>query len=184
MKAISELFEQEVLAEKLTEKLEKLAGETGGRVVLLDAQNQVVREASSSGLDSLEAFHDQIGKKLREEWDEVRQALVSRKQSFFLEGEYRLIVFWVPVQAKGQLLGGLIGYGGFFDNELDEEGKRKKKEDLYHLLDLADLKVAWEDYLKAADQFKFVQPDKLEEEVVHLASLLGVLSAEGAVENV
>jgi len=180
MESISTLFEQEALAAKLKEEIVKLADKYGGRVIVLDQQNKIVSEGmSSTGLGSLIALNNKIKEKFNQEWLEIQQLIISRGESFFMEGDYGLIVFWMPICITGKTLGGLIGYGGFFDDACREEEKREKQENLYYLLGLNQMKISWDEYMKAVEGIKFIKPDDLEQSVKRLAALLGALATGG-----
>ncbi len=179
MKTISDLFDQEALALKLREKIDVLADKLSGRVIVWNEKDQLVAESiSAEGLKNLISLNNQIKERLDQEWAEIYDLIVAKREPFCMEGDYGLFVFWTPIQSAGRVLGGLAGYGGFFDDGQGEEGQRQKREDLYHLLGLSKAKVSWDDYIEVAEKIKFIKPDELEQSVGQLAALLGTLLVE------
>lgn len=184
METVEDLLQKKSMTENIKERLDQLAKLTGGRVALVNARGQIVLETEATPLTNLAKLHDKAEQKLTEEWVEIGRALTARSQPFFIESNLGLIIFWMPIRENGQMLGGLLGYGGFFDDRQGQSLQSQKEEDLYHLLDLAAAKVTWEDYQEATKGMNFVRPQYLEERAGFLASIIDVLMTENLIKNV
>jgi hypothetical protein len=184
MKTIESLLGNEILAAGIKSKLGDLADKISGRVLLFDDQKCVHEKKSSLGLSSLAALNDSVREKLDQQWSSASQSLLAREQSFFLEDEYGLLVFWVPIKEGKDYFGGLMGHGGFLLSQNNQEERRQKKEDLYYLLELKQAKITWDDYLKATSDLKFVESGLLTKQVNDIAALINVLLTEESLRNV
>lgn len=184
METVEDLVQKEPVAKEIQERLDRLAQLTGGRIALVNARGQIILESEAPAWANLIKLGDQVEPKLTEEWIEIGRVLTSRPQPLFIESNLGLIAFWMPIKEPGQILGGLLGYGGFFDDRQGPGLQSQKEEDLYHLLDLAAAKVVWEDYQEAIKGMNFVRPQYLEEQAAFLASVIDVLMTENLIKNV
>ncbi len=184
METVEDLVQKEPVAKEIQERLHRLAQLTGGRIALVNARGQIVLENEAPSWANLVKLGDPVEQKLTDEWIEIGRVLTSRSQPLFIESHLGLIIFWMPIGTPGQILGGLLGYGGFFDDRQGQGFQSQKEEDLYHLLDLAAAKVVWEDYQEAIKGMNFVRPQYLEEQAAFLASVIDVLMTENLIKNV
>lgn len=184
METVEDLLRPKPVAEKIKDQLQQLADLTGGRLALVNARGQIALETEAAALNSLAQLNQSIEEKLAAEWVELGQALTSHSQPFFVESDLGLIIFWMPIRENGQLLGGLLGYGGFFDDRQGSAQRDQQREDLYYRLDLAGARVTWEDYREAIAGMKFIRPQYLEERAAFLASVISALMTENLIQNV
>lgn len=184
MKTISELLADDKVGKEISDKMQALVQETGGKLVLFDHQNQTVASNDSPlGLAVLVDLHRKVQEKVAREWEDVRQAALSRRQPFFIEDCLGLVAFAVPVEVAGKFWGMLVGHGGFFDDGRGEEGQRQAKERLYYQLELDQEKVAAEDFQEAVAGIKFISPDALEKKACYIPALLGLLAEPSSSED-
>lgn len=184
METVEDLLRMKPVAQKIEDQLQQLADFTGGRIALVNARGQIALETEATALGSLARLDQSIEEKLTAEWVELGRSLTGHRQVFFIESDLELIIFWMPISENGQLLGGLLGYGGFFDNRSGLAQREQQQEDLYHRLDLAKMRITWEDYQEAISGINFVQPQDLEERVAFLASVISALMTENLLQNV
>lgn len=158
------------------------AESVGGQIVTTDKDGNLVTKMSGVQRVCKLIMDTEKGKKKCGEAYKTALSLVkSMKEPAFMDCHAGYASLWVPVRAKGEIVGSVTGCGGRYNKgELDEE-LREKYSKLADELGITDK----EDFLKAAvDEISPVSEEEMKERSGRLAKLVGVLAEETALKEV
>jgi len=161
---------------------DEFAESVGAQIVTTNRNGELVTEMSGAQRVCKLIMETEKGKERCGEAYKTALSLVkSMKESAFMDCHAGYASLWVPIIAKGEIIGSITGCGGRYNREEPEDELKEKFSKLADELGIEEK----EDFLKAAvAEISPVTEDEMKERAERLAKLVGVLAEETALREV
>lgn len=174
-------------AEWFLRNLQKLqddfAESVGGQIVTTDKEGNLVTKMSGAQRVCRLIMATEEGKKKCGEAYKMALSLVrTMKEPAFMDCYAGYASLWVPIRARGEIIGSITGCGGRYDRGEIQEELREKYSKLADELGVKDKA----DFLKAAiDEIKILITEKeMKKRAERLSKLVGILAEETALGEI
>ncbi len=158
------------------------AESVGGQIVTTDGEGDLVTKMSGAQRICQLIMATKKGKEKCSEAYKTALSLVEKmKEPAFMDCYAGYASLWVPIKAKGKIIGSITGCGGRYDRGEDKEGLRKKYVKLADELEVGNK----DDFLKAAvDEVRNpITEAEMKKRAERLSKLVGVLVEETALNE-
>lgn len=159
------------------------AESVGGQIVTTDKEGNLVTKMSGAQRVCQLVMATKEGKEKCEKAYKTALSLVKNlEEPAFMDCHAGYASLWVPIRAKGEIVGSITGCGGRYDKGEDDEQLKTKYSKLADELGVDNK----EDFLKAAvDEVKgSITESEMKKRAERLAKLVGVLAEETALKEV
>ncbi|MBU0476560.1 PocR ligand-binding domain-containing protein [Patescibacteria group bacterium] len=159
------------------------AESVGGQIVTTDKEGNLVTKMSGAQKVCKAIMDTEKGKgKCGEAYKTALSLVKTMKEAAFMDCHAGYASLWVPIKAKGEIVGSITGCGGRYDRGENEE---ELKEKFSKLADDLGVEEDKEDFLRTAvDEISPVTEEEMRKRAERLAKLVGVLAEETALKEV